>query len=195
MTPFKFLKIANFEYQLKLFDLITTSVKRDIFQLESKQNRDTFTSDEMQSLALYKQSLSILTESTFFQLYAQLEESLYQECEKQCIKKNASISRFESALNEQGYNTNSEQWTMLIHLAKIRNCLLHGNGRLDSDRYGEDTRNTINYINLDANETHIEIVNLTGHREETAKIKLLESFPRYCFIKIQEFIDSQSYDL
>jgi hypothetical protein len=174
MPSFKFLTLVNFEYQLKLFDSNATSVKKD---------NATLTGDQMLRL-------SILTESTFLQMYAQLEAFLYQECEKQCIKKNASISRFESTLNEQGYNTNNEQWNMLIHLSKIRNCLLHGNGRLDTDRYGEDTRNTINCIN--SNETHIGILNLTGPREGTAKIKLLESFPGYCFVKIKEFIKSQS---
>ncbi|VEB32286.1 Uncharacterised protein [Legionella sainthelensi] len=61
--------------------------------------------DEIRNLVFYKQSLDILIESTFLQIYAELEEALCLECEKQLIKKKASISRFETALTEQGYLT------------------------------------------------------------------------------------------
>lgn len=132
-----------------------------------------------------------MIESTFLQIYAELEETLYHECEKQLIKKNASISRFETALNEQGYSIDSEPWKGLLNISKIRNCLLHANGRIDIDKYGVDTKETINAINSDANTLLIEILNLKGHREGTAKIKIKEYFLHYCFIKIQNFIYSQ----
>lgn len=163
MPSFNYLTPINFEDQLKLFNVIKASIKPE--------------------------HVSILIESTFLQMYAQLEGSLYQECEKHVIKKNASIARFENALNELGYVTNTQHWEYLIHLSKIRNCLLHGNGRLDNDKYGEDTRNTIHCINLDANEILIEIVHLPG---QLTKIKLLENFPNYCFTKIYNFIHASA---
>lgn len=191
MNQFKFLKIYNFEYQLKIYDLVTQSIQKDISHLESKKNITQLNIDETRNLAFYKQSLDILIESIFLQIYAELEEALYHECEKQLIKKNASISRFETALNEQGYSIDSELWKTLLNISKIRNCLLHANGRLDIDRYGVDTKETITAINSDANTLLIEVVNLKGHREGTAKIKLKEYFLQYCFIKIQNFIYSQ----
>ncbi|KTD66938.1 hypothetical protein Lste_3144 [Legionella steelei] len=191
MDQFKFLTIFNFEYQLKIYDLVSESIKKDISHLESKNNINKLDMDEIRNLAFYKQSLDILIESTFLQIYAELEESLYHQCEKQLIKKNASISRFETALNEQGYCIDSEHWKALLNISKIRNCLLHANGRIDIDRYGIDTKETIKTLNGDASTILIEIVNLKGHKEDTAKIKIKESFLEYCVIKIQSFINPQ----
>ena len=191
MNQFKFLKIFSFEYQLKIYDLVAQSIQKDISHLESKKNINIINMDETRNLEFYKQSLDILIESTFLQIYAELEETLYHECKKQLIKKNASISRFETALNEQGYCIDSEPWKALLNISKIRNCLLHANGRIDIDRYGADTKDTINVLNSDADTLLIEILNLKGHREGTAKIKIKEYFLRYCFIKIQNFIYSQ----
>ncbi|MCL9683953.1 hypothetical protein [Legionella maioricensis] len=191
MTQFKFLKIKNFEYQLKTYNQVASSIQKDVSHLESKKNINILTADEARDLEFYTRSLAILIESTFLQLYAELEEALYDECEKQSIKKNASISRFETALQKQGNNIDNEHWNTLLHISKIRNCLLHGNGRLDGDRYGMDTTDTINSLNSDASTALIEIINLQGHREGISKIKLNEKFLNYCFIKIKNFIGSQ----
>lgn len=191
MDQFKFLTIFNFEYLLKIYALVAQSIQKDISHFESKKNINKLNMDESRNLAFYKQSLDILIESTFLQIYAELEKALYHECEKQLIKKNASISRFETALNEQGYLIDSEHWKTLLNISKIRNCLLHANGRIDIDRYGIDTTETIKTLNSDANTTLIEILNLKGHREGTAKIKIKELFLDYCVIKINNFINSQ----
>lgn len=191
MSQFKPLTLFNFEYQLRTYDLIAQSILSDITHLESRNNINGLNIDETGNLEFYKQSLDILIESTFLQIYAQLEESLYHECEQQFIKKNASISRFETALNEQGYNIDNDTWNTLINISKIRNCLLHGNGRIDIDRYGIDTKDAINALNSDANNLVIEIIDLKGHREGIARIKIKEYFLRYCSIKIKTFIDSK----
>ncbi len=151
MNQFKFLQINHFEHQLKTYESMTASLQKNIAHLEPKKNINELTTEEAHTLEFYKQSLEILIESTFLQMYAKLEEGLYQECATQFIKKNASISRFESALSEQGYTIDGEYWSSLLNMSKIRNCLLHGNGRLDSDRYGMDTKETIKFINSDAN--------------------------------------------
>lgn len=166
MNPFKLLKTTNFEYQLKIYQLLASAFEKDGAQLEE----------------------NILVESTFLQIYATLEEALYYECEQQVIKKKASISRFETALNEQGYKLDNEHWQTLINISKIRNCLLHGNGRLDIDQYGADTKDTLNALNSAANTTLIEIINTqTG----TTKIKIKPQFIHYCFMSIKSFIDVQ----
>ena len=109
---FKFLDLTRFDYLLTMYNLINSQ---------------------------FPEPNQILIESTFFQIYATLEEVLYGECNQQIIKKNASIIRFEPALKEQGFNLNNEAWDKLVEIAKIRNCLIHGNGRIDQDKYGEDT--------------------------------------------------------
>ncbi|KTD53616.1 hypothetical protein Lsan_4026 [Legionella santicrucis] len=191
MDQFKSLTTFNFEYLLKIYDLVTQSIHKDISHLESKKNINKLSMNEIRNLAFYKQSLDILIESTFLQIYAELEEALYHGCEKQLIKKNASISRFETALNEQGYLINSEHWKTLLNISKIRNCLLHANGRIDIDKYGIDTKETIKTLNSDANIILIEILNLKGNSEGTSKIKIKEEFLNYCVIKIKNFIYPQ----
>ncbi|KTD72597.1 hypothetical protein [Legionella tucsonensis] len=191
MNQFKFLKTIHFEYQLKLYELLTTFIEKEIAHFESKKNINELTIDEMHTLEFYNLSLETLVESTFLQIYAKLEEALYYECETLLIKKNASILRFEPALNQQGYTIDSKHWKMLVNISKIRNCLIHGNGRLDSDQYGVDTKETIHYLNSDANIPLIEIIHLRDHKEGISKIKLNKPFLHYCFIEIKSFIHSQ----
>ena len=188
MNQFKFLKIIN--YQLNTYDLIAASIQRDISHLESKKSSQELTRDEANTLEFSRERLNILIESTFLQIYSQLEAALYHECSAHLIKKNASIARFEMALRELGYSIDSEYWNALLDISKIRNCLLHGNGRLDSDRYGVDTKETINSLNSDANTSLIELINLQNQEEGVSRIKLNEQFLHYCFIKIKAFIDS-----
>ncbi len=131
--------------------------------------------------------MSILIESTFLQIYANLEESLYYECEHQLIKKKASLSRFEIPLAELGYSIDNEHWHALINLSKIRNCLLHGNGRIDSDHYGLDTREIINTINSDAGIDLIDII-ASPLQKDSFTIRIKAPFLHYCLTKIKGFI-------
>jgi len=181
MNEFKFLKANIFEYQLNLYELVATSIHKEIKYLESEE----LTADEMSSLEFYKQSLHTLVKVTFLQIYAQLEDSLYYECKYHVIKKNASIIRFETALREQGYNIDNKYWKNLLHISKIRNCLLHGNGRIDNDKYGVDTQTTINSLNSAASTSLIDVIDL----KETSKIKLNPSFLHYCLNTITHFIE------
>ncbi|QLZ68140.1 hypothetical protein FOLKNPGA_00918 [Legionella sp. PC1000] len=191
MKQFKFLKTIHFEYQLQLYELISASIQKELAHLEAKKNINELTIEEMHALEFYKQSVQTLVESTFLQIYAKLEEALYYECDPLLIKKKASISRFEPVLSELGYLVDNTHWNMLVNISKIRNCLLHGNGKLDSDRYGVDTKETINALNLNANTLLIEVIPLKDHKEGISKIKLNEPFLRYCFIEIKNFIHSQ----
>lgn len=86
MDQFKFLATFNFEYLLKIYDLVAQLIQKEISHLESK-NVNKLSMDEIRNLVFYKQSLDILIESTFLQIYAELEEALCLECEKQLIKK------------------------------------------------------------------------------------------------------------
>ncbi|RUR04270.1 hypothetical protein [Legionella sp. km772] len=96
---FKFLNQTNFDALLSLYDRVNTN-----------------------SLKLREDNLIT---SIFLQIYGQLEDDLYRECEAHFIKKNASIIRFEPALKAQGYGIDNDAWQKLIQIAKIRNCLIH----------------------------------------------------------------------
>jgi hypothetical protein len=141
----------------------------------------------MTDATLFKLSSKSLVETTFLQIYATLEESLYDQCKQYVIKKNASIIRFASALTDQGYNLENEYWSELVNLSKIRNCLLHGNGRLDNDKYGIDTRTIITRLNSAAKKTLIEIMDL----QETSKLQLNLSVLDYFATTIKLFISTQ----
>jgi len=163
---FKFLKLNHFNSLLKMYEQVNA-----VYLDNNSENT------------------GILIESTFLQLCSQLEEALYYECEQHFIKKNASIIRFEAALQEQGYNTNNKFWDRVLKLAKIRNCLIHGNGRIDNDKYGEDTVNTINSLNADAKTQLVEIIE--NAHNASSKIKIKPELLTYFVNTIQEFCSFQ----
>jgi hypothetical protein len=182
MNQFKFLKITNFEPHLKLYALVAVIIQKENSELELDQSNQQ---------ELSKHRLGLLVESTFLQIYAELEASLYYECKEQLIKKKASLSRFESALKEQGFTIDNEYWHTLLSISKIRNCLLHGNGRLDSDQYGQDTKDTINQLNSDASTSLIVLINNLNPHKESSEMKIQPSFLSYCYVTINHFLNAQ----
>ena len=157
---FKFSDLTRFDNLLTIYDLLNSQ---------------------------FPETNQILIESTFFQIYATLEESLYGECKPQLIKKNASILRFEPALKEQGFNLNNEVWDKLLAIAKVRNCLIHGNGRIDKDKYGEDTKATITTLNTDAKIELVEIIISDSLAEKSSKVKIKVEFLHYFVNQIKMF--------
>ncbi len=98
--------------------------------------------DDFEDFSLYHQSTNILIQSSFLQLYA--EETLYHESCKENINKHLSnITRFKEALAKMDYDTSGYYWKMLENISKIRNCLLHSNGRLDIGRNRSETESAI----------------------------------------------------
>lgn len=176
------LKLTSLDSVLNLYELNAEIIQKELCSLESKTTRIP---EDIKRLAFYEQALEMLVESTFLQLYSRLEQVLYEACERKFIKKNASIGRFETALIEQGYNLDNEPWKALVNSSKIRNCLLHGNGRLDKDRYGVDTRQIIDALNSDT--LLIETIPLESLGDGSAKIKIKEQFLYYCVSNAQQF--------
>jgi hypothetical protein len=175
MNQFKFFNLINFEYPLKIYESLATSMQTNTALLATKQN-------------IHDLNLDILIASTFLQMYAQLEESLYCECAPQLIKKNASISRFATALTELGYCIDNAHWHTLVNFSKIRNCLLHGNGRLDNDRYGVDTTETIHALNHAAN---AELIAIIHSAEGSAQLKIKEKCLYYYLSTLKNFLAAQ----
>lgn len=185
MNTFKSLTADAVLQPLTVHELIAEKIQAELTELQS-QNAPT--AKEPSAVAFYKYSQVQLVTSTFFLMYGMLEDALYLECDGYNIKKNASILRFETALKDQGYDVTNQWWNTLLDLAKIRNCLLHGNGRLDTDRYGIETKNVINALNCHSSALLIEVIDVQG----TTRIKLNNALLRYFYNAVVQFINVQN---
>ncbi len=157
-----------------IYDQVKSSILKSIAEIDEQTQLSV---DDKCKRSFYEQSLDILIESTFLQLYAELEETLFHECSKEDIHHNSSIERFKQALKIQNYDIskNNNFWTNLNHFSKIRNCLLHCNGRLDiAGKYSGEVKKAIDAINQNISSEIIKIQQLKGHKEGTEKLKLSE---------------------
>lgn len=146
------------------------------------------TYEEIARLDVQNQPANILVDSIFLYMYSQLEHFLYQECQTQLVKKKANLSRFEEPLNQLGFSLDNKPWQTLLHSSKIRNCLLHGNGRIDDDQYGKDTLATINILNEQAKS---ELIGLKKKTNNTT-LAINKEFLFYFMGQIKDFIALQN---
>ncbi|KTD45507.1 hypothetical protein Lrub_2304 [Legionella rubrilucens] len=70
-----------------------------------------------------------LTDNVFLMMYSHVEEWLFIHADSD-TDTGGSLERFERSLVMKGLNTSSSEWQSLLRAEKIRNCLLHANGRL-----------------------------------------------------------------
>ena len=191
MDPFKSVIFNNFDSILRVHYLIIDTVDRETNSYLKKIYSNELNANEFEDFSLYHQSTNILIQSTFLQLYALLEETLYHESCKKTIKNLSGIKRFKEALAKQGYDTSGNFWKRLEEISKIRKCLLHSNGRLDIDRYRSETESAIEMLNNSANEQVIKTIDLKHHKPGTTIILIQESFLDYSSFIIKSFINSQ----
>lgn len=186
----KHLTTFNFNYHLVIYDQIKSSILSSILTID---RQTTLSIDDKCKRAHYAQSLDILIESTFLQLYAELEETLYHECQKEDIDGGSGIKRFEKALIKQHYDTSTQNpyWINLTRASLIRNCLLHANGRLDLAKKAAHLKSTIRELNQSVSSEVILIQPLEGHRAGTEKLKLSEDFLFIFGLTCRCFIFSQ----
>ncbi|OJX91012.1 MAG: hypothetical protein BGO90_05400 [Legionella sp. 40-6] len=187
----KHLTTFNFNYHLMIYEQVKSSILKSIAELNEKTNLSI---DDKCKCSFYEQSLNILIESTFLQLYAELEETLYHECLKNEIQSGSGIKRFERALSNQNYDTSQKNllWVNLIFFSKVRNCLLHANGRLDIDKYPDEVRLAIKELNQNVSSEIIKIRHLKGHKEGTDKLNLTEDVLFVFGLICRNFIFSQN---
>jgi hypothetical protein len=78
-----------------------------------------------------------LSSNTFLLLYSHLEEFIYHIWKIYCpdidISGNGSITRYKPILKRLFNNdlSNSNTWEFITKCEKLRNCILHANGRID----------------------------------------------------------------
>ncbi|MFC3908280.1 hypothetical protein ACFORL_04225 [Legionella dresdenensis] len=70
-----------------------------------------------------------LTDNVFLMMYSHVEEWLFIHADSD-TDHGGALERFERSLVMKGLNTSSSEWQSLLKAEKIRNCLLHANGRL-----------------------------------------------------------------
>lgn len=186
----KHLTTFNFSYHLMIYEQVKSSILNSILEIDRQPNLSI---DEKCKRANYAQSLDILIESTFLQLYAELEETLYHECQKEDIDGGSGIKRFGKALAKQHYDTSVQNpyWLNLTRTSLIRNCLLHANGRLDLAKNAAHLKSTIRELNQSVSSEVILIQPLEGHRTGTEKLKLSEDFLFIFGLTCRSFIFSQ----
>lgn len=191
MDPFKSVIFYNFDSILRCYWLITKVIEKETTLYLKKIYSKGLNSDEFESYSLYHQGKDILIQSTFLQLYAMLEETLYHESCKETIGKLSSITRFKEALAKQGYDTSGYFWNLLEQISQIRNCLLHSNGRLDIDRNRIKTEKAIKELNISENEQVIKNIVIKQHKTGTINVLIQESFLDYFSFIIKSFINSK----
>lgn len=191
MDPFKSLIFNNFDSIIRVHYLIIDTIDKKMNSYLQKIYSNDLNTDDFEDFSLYHQSTNILIQSSFLQLYAVLEETLYHESCKENINNSSSITRFKEALAKQNYDTSGYYWTMLVEISKIRNCLLHSNGRLDIDRQRIVTESAIALLNNSADKQVIKTIDLIHHKPSTTKILIQESFLDYSTFIIKSFINSK----
>jgi len=102
---------------------------QDLEKSDIKEEDKNFNKSILQD---YDRNLHI---NTFLMMYSYLEEWLYVAWKSYApnveMKNNkGSISRFRYIVKQLGVDLSSSYWQVLMDAEKIRNCLLHANGRI-----------------------------------------------------------------
>jgi hypothetical protein len=113
-------------------------------------------------VSTYKQHLM---SNTFLLLYSHLEEWLfhigkrYANSIKLSNKNRGSISRFTPVVQYalRLDVSQDEKWQFLLQAEKIRNCLLHANGRIDLSRDSQELRRLLSKSNTDLFEKNLRL--------------------------------------
>ena len=86
--------------------------------------------------------------NTFLMMFSFLEEWLYVDWKAyapnvELENKKGSIGRFRNIVKQLGVDLSSNYWQVLIEAEKIRNCLLHANGRISLLKDSKEVKNII----------------------------------------------------
>ena len=116
----------------------------------------------------------LLRTNTFLMLYAYAEEWLNILSKKRhpmiSIKDGGSISRYKTVLRDGfGLDVSSNLWCLLTDCEKIRDCLLHANGRVDLMQNESEIRSTAKRrgLNIKLNRLQISSKFLASFAEQT----------------------------
>lgn len=119
--------IVNFHNVTKA--LIEQEVKRlSLLSQEEDDPKESELQKKIFQSALHNYN-EYLTDNVFLMMYSHLEEWLYIHADS-ATDHGGGLDRFERSLVTKGLNTSSSEWQILLKAEKIRNCLLHANGRL-----------------------------------------------------------------
>lgn len=93
---------------------------------------------------------SLLSINTFLMMYSYLEEFLYHTWKifgkEQTVSGSGSLKRFKEIIrNVLDLDLNHDrEWEMLCDYEKVRDCLLHANGRVSISKHNDDLERIIN---------------------------------------------------
>lgn len=102
------------------------NVVRDLIKGEFQQYYKSNDIDEKKYAKDLEVYDSYLTQNTFLMIYSHLEEFLYLLSNKTTDPNKKGLDRFILPTIDK----NQKHWNALLNAQKIRNCLLHSNGRI-----------------------------------------------------------------
>lgn len=154
-------------------------------------DRSTDLIAQTENLKHIKHSFKVLNISTFLQLYISFEEIVIQECEDEGVEiEEFCLDKCKKKLTALHYNVSGENWENITYIAKIRNCMVHTNGRLDLSSK-KNLTDVVDNINKKANDSLIDTVN----SKISKHIILTEDFLNFVNKNFQAFLISNQQQL
>jgi len=140
----------NLNYLIDFHNYVRATFKEHFQNLEKLEIKDREKSLKKSLIKEYDRNLHI---NTFLMMYSYLEEWLYVGWKLYAPSvdlenKKGSIGRFRNIVHQLGVDLSSNYWQVLMDAEKIRNCLLHANGRISLLTDSKKVRNIIDKKDL-----------------------------------------------
>ena len=148
----------NLNYLIGFHNYVRDLFKGKFQDLEKLDINDKEKNLSKNILQDYDRNLHI---NTFLMMYSYLEEWLYVDWKAyapnvELDKENGSIGRFKNIVKQLGVDVSSNCWQVLMEAKKIRNCLLHANGRISLLKDSKKVKEVKNII--DKKDSRLTIV-------------------------------------
>ena len=122
----------NLNYLIEFHNHLRDLFRGQFHDLEKSDIKEKDKNFNKSILQDYDRNLHI---NTFLMMYSYLEEWLYVDWKAYAPNvvlqnKKGSIGRFSNIVKQLGVDLSSSYWQVLMDAEKIRNCLLHANGRI-----------------------------------------------------------------
>jgi hypothetical protein len=139
----------NLNWLVDFHNCLRGLFKKQLLEFERSENTEIEKKFYKSALNDYDRILHI---NTFLMMYSYLEEWLYI-CRKTyapeiaLLNGKGSLKRFKNVIKELGLDLSSKLWQDLANAEKIRDCLLHANGRLSMLKDPRKLRTIIESVN------------------------------------------------
>ena len=127
----KFAAMNNLNFVVRFHNVMRGMIRRALSELELENGTKTKQVGQSQ----YHRFDEAIQINAFLMLYSHVEEWLYLISKKTPTKpKGLSLGRFKPPLKALGVDLSCKAWELMMDSEKLRNCILHANGRVDLSR-------------------------------------------------------------